>query len=159
MRLITRHSETPPPERSRRLRRAEGAPGAEPPAHVDSTFLTQTNAVSTIEHDLRNRRIGWGGGGGRRSLVGGRFQLAADATPWGGHSPSATGEVKVVYRGSALGARPMGGRDLGGCRHILFGSLVLCAGRISSAVVAVACARARSAPGSPSPTSPKQWLA
>ena len=102
---------------------------------------------------------GWGGGGGQRSLVGGRFQLAADATPWGGHSPSATGEVKVVCRGSALGARPMGGRDLGGCRHILFGSLVLCAGRIRSAVVAVACTRARSAPGSLSPTSPKQWLA
>jgi len=82
--------------------------------------------VSTIEHDLRNRRIGWGGGSGQRSLVGGRFQLAVDATPWGGHSPSATGEVKVVYRGSALGARPMGSRDLGGCRHILFSSLVLC---------------------------------
>jgi hypothetical protein len=50
--------------------------------------------------------------------------LAVDATAGEACPPSAAGQVGVFDRGNALVAWPLGGRCLGGCRHIRCGKLV-----------------------------------
>jgi len=62
---------------------------------------------------------------GHQSSVGRCLRLAADATSRGACRLFAAGQVAVFDRGDALVAWPLGGRDLGGSRHIRFGYLVL----------------------------------
>jgi hypothetical protein len=57
--------------------------------------------------------------------------LAVDATAGQACPPSAAGQVGVFDRGNALVAWPLGGRDLGGRRHIRCGKLVHGSDRIS----------------------------
>jgi hypothetical protein len=57
--------------------------------------------------------------------------LAVDATAGDACPPSAAGQVGVFDRGNALVAWPLGGRDLGGRRHIRCGKLVHGSERIS----------------------------
>ena len=62
---------------------------------------------------------------GHQSSVGRCLRLAADAASRGACRLFAAGQVAVFDRGDALVAWPLGGRDLGGRRHIRFGNLVL----------------------------------